>query len=205
MEDTISPLGSDDKPEEQPEELPADPFDPAALRLSQDFVGLSGVKKLITTVRAKKPNKQDFFRVHPSPDYRATVLMIHIKEDQEYFLVVPALAQALDGETVAKTVYTVINRQGVVSLWPVTLPPADGKDSDWWKSERDAAERAMVKWVRVKPNMSLGANEILEGPASMAEPEWPDLPYKELLRIAFDGRLVDRIDHPVVKRLRGLS
>jgi hypothetical protein len=201
MEENLPPPGGDDKPES----LPHDPFDPAALRLSQDFVGLSGVKKLITTVRAKKPNKQDFFRTHPGSDYRATVLMIHLKEDQEYFLVVPALAQALEGETVAKTIYTVINRQGVVSLWPVTLPAGDGKDSEWWKSERDAAARAMTKWIRLKPNMSLGANEILEGPSSMAEPEWSDLPFKELLRIAFDGRLVDRLDHPVVKRLRGLA
>jgi len=119
---------------------------------------MSGVKKLITTVRVKKPNKQDFFRVHPSPDYRATVLMIHLKEDQEYFLVQPSLAQALDGEMVAKTIYTVINRQGVVSLWPVTLPPPDGKDNEWWRSERDAAERAMTKWIRLKSNIGTSKN-----------------------------------------------
>ena len=29
--------------------------------------------------------------------------------------------------------------------------------------------------------------------------------HQELLRIAFKDRLVDRLDHPVVKRLRGLS
>jgi len=201
MSDKMIPPG--DSEAKRDESLPPDPFDLTALRLSQDFVSMFGVKKLITTVRAKKPSRQDFFRVHPSPDYRAPVLMIHLKEDQEYFLVHPSLAGALDGETVPKTIYTVVNRQGVVSLWPVTLPPSDGRDSDWWKSERDAAERAMTKWVRLMPNMSLGANEILEGPASMAEPEWPDMPFKELLRIAFDGRLVDRLDHPVVKRLRG--
>jgi len=39
---------------------------------------------------------------------------------------------------------------------------------------------------------------------SLADPEWPNLPSNELLRIAFKNRLVDRIDHPVVKRFRGL-
>src|SRR5262249_8354027 len=75
MNDKMMPPG--DGEAKRDENLPPDPFDLTALRLSQDFVSMFGVKKLITTVRAKKPNKQDFFRVHPSPDYRAPVLMIH--------------------------------------------------------------------------------------------------------------------------------
>jgi hypothetical protein len=37
-----------------------------------------------------------------------------------------------------------------------------------------------------------------------ADPEWPRLTFQELLRIAFRDRLVDRLDHPVILRLRGL-
>ena len=43
----------------------ADPFDPENLRLDQSFVETSGVKKLLTTVPVRKPNNQDFVRVHP--------------------------------------------------------------------------------------------------------------------------------------------
>src|SRR6478609_4411349 len=42
-----------------------DPFDPENLRLDQSFVETSGVKKLLTTVPVRKPNNQDFVRVHP--------------------------------------------------------------------------------------------------------------------------------------------
>src|SRR5262249_30856807 len=147
----------------------------------------------------------EFFRVHPDPLYRLPVHMIHLKEEQEFYLVHPSLAEALEGETVAKTIYTVINRHSVVSLWPVTLPPSDGKDSDWWKSERDAAEREMTRGFRSVQTMSGGANKFWEAPASMAEPEWPDMPLQTMLRIAFTGRLVDQLDHPIVKRLRGLN
>ena len=42
-----------------------DPFDLANLRLDQSFVETAGVKKLLTTVPVRKPNPQDFVRVHP--------------------------------------------------------------------------------------------------------------------------------------------
>jgi hypothetical protein len=35
------------------------------------------------------------------------------------------------------------------------------------------------------------------------DPEWPQLGFWELIKIAFRDHLVDRIDHPVIKRLRG--
>jgi hypothetical protein len=62
----------------------------------------------------------------------------------------------------------------------------------------------MTKWVRVKANMSLGAYEMTESTAAIPDPEWPDLPFQELLRIGFKKKLIDRLDHAVVKRLRGL-
>jgi hypothetical protein len=53
--------------------------------------------------------------------------------------------------------------------------------------------------------MNLGANEIFEASDQnkMPEPEWPELGFWELIKIAFRDHLVDSIDHPVVKRLRG--
>ena len=36
------------------------PFDPAALRLNQDFAETVGVKKLLTTVPVRKPGKRGF-------------------------------------------------------------------------------------------------------------------------------------------------
>ena len=35
------------------------------------------------------------------------------------------------------------------------------------------------------------------------DPEWPDLPFNQLLRIAFKNRVVDSLDHPTLQRLRG--
>ena len=51
--------------------------------------------------------------------------------------------------------------------------------------------------------MSLGAYEIYVATGITAEPEFPDLPMKEILRIAFKGKYIDSIDHPVLRKLRG--
>ena len=47
-----------------------DPFDLAKLRVPQDFLAETPVKKLLTTVPVRKPGPQDFVRVHPSAAYR---------------------------------------------------------------------------------------------------------------------------------------
>jgi hypothetical protein len=197
---TVNPIDIPTTPKTVP-----DPFDLESLSLSQDFLETAGVKKQLRTVPVRKPNPQDFVRVHPSLDYRRPLLAIDLKDDREYFLVRPEIAGELVNETVAKTIYTAITRQGLVFLWPVTIPPPDGKDMEWWRSQREAAELAMSKGTRVKANTSLGAYEMSTAEGVMAEPVWPDVSFQELLRTAFRDRMITSLDHPVIKRLRGLS
>jgi hypothetical protein len=182
-----------------------DPYDLAKLRLDQNFVEATGVKKLLTTVSVKKPNPQDFVRVHASPEYRSALALIELKDDRESYIVPPAIARELPGEYITAIVYTAINRQGVVFLWPVRLPGPDGRVIEWHRSAQDAAELAMKRWVRVKANTSLGAYEIFEAASTLLDPVWPELTFNELVRIAFRGKLVDSLEHPVIKRLRGLA
>src|SRR5262245_49032803 len=47
-----------------------DPFDPAALRLSEDHAANLGVKKALLTVPVRKPDKSWWVRVHPDEKYR---------------------------------------------------------------------------------------------------------------------------------------
>ena len=186
-------------------ETKADPFDLASLRLDPSFLETAGVKKLLTTVPVGRPSPQDFVRVHPDPAFRDSFATIEWKEDREFFIVVPSVARELPGECVLVTLYTAINRQGVVRLWPMKLPGPDGRIIEWHRSLAEAAERAMERWVRVKANKSLGAYEIFEASATIPDPEWPAESFQQLLRIGFRDRLVDRLDHPLIAKLRGLS
>jgi hypothetical protein len=111
----------------------------------------------------------------------------------------------LPGEFAMATVFTAVNRQGVLFLWPVMLPQPDGRMNEWHRSAAEAAEMAMTKWVRIKANTSLGAYEIFEAQGLIADPKWPEQSFKELLRIGFRDKLVNTLEHPLVKRLHGLA
>jgi hypothetical protein len=185
---------------------PSDIWSPEALRIDQSVLNTGAAKKLLTTVPVRKPNKQDFVRVHPDPAYRLTVGLIELKDNRETFLVLPAVLQELsEAEFFLATLYLTINRQKVLSVWPVKVPATDGRSNDWHTSAAAAAERAMHNWIRLVANMSLGAYEISEAIADYGQPEWPTLPFKEILKIAFKNRLIESSDHAVIQQLRGLA
>lgn len=180
-----------------------DPFDLENLRLGQNFAETAGVKKLLKTVPVHRPSPQEFVRVRPDPAYRDNFPVIELKDDREEFVVVSELLPELIGEFVSKTLYTAINRQGVLFLWPVRLPDPTGRSNEWWRTGRECAELAMHKWMRMKSNMSLGGYEMWEAESTMSEPIWPDVSFQEIIKIAFKDRLIQTLDHPVIKRLRG--
>ena len=193
-----------DKPNLQIIDQPApDPFDPEALRLSQDFAALANVKPVLATVPVRKPGRQDYFRVHSAEDYRLTTALLELKDERETYLIAPDLRHELFGELVPVTIFTAINRQGVVFLWPCRLPDETGRSNHWHDSALEAAERAKTKWTRIAADMSLGAYRIWEASGELPEPEWPEQSLHDLLKIAFKGHYIDTLDHGVVKRLRG--
>jgi hypothetical protein len=184
-----------------------DPFDPSSLRLDQSFAADTvGVKRLLTTVPVRRPNRQEFVRVRSDSAFRLTpAAIIEEKNDREVYLVTPDILPAVEGEYVTVTLFTAISRQGTLFVWPVKLPNGEGRYNEWHRSAAESAERAMEKWVRVTASMSLGAYEISEARGELSEPIWPDYAFKEILKIAFRDRLVDRADHPLVQRLQGIT
>ena len=155
-------------------------------------------------VPVRKPNKQEFVRVHPDPDYQVQMAILELKSENEVYAVTPEVAPAIPGENRMVSLTTTINRQGTVFLWPVPLPTPDGRALAWHVTARDAAGRACSKWVRVVANMSEGAYDIWEAEADIAAPEWPDYAFSKLLEIGFgNGRLIDCEEHPVLQQLLG--
>jgi hypothetical protein len=173
------------------------------LRLSQDFAATVGVKKALLTVPVRKPAKEWFIQTHPG--LRIETCVLELKEDREVYLVAPALWPELASESTfgPRALFAAMNRQNVLFIWPIRLPGPDGKIDDWNRSALEAATMAESRWVRVASNMALGAYDVFEATADWPEPDWPDVPLNELLRVAFKGRVIESLDHPVLRRLRG--
>jgi hypothetical protein len=190
---TVSkPVGSDD------------PFDPANFKVSQDYMATAGVKKATTVVRVTKPDKTWFVRVNPDPTYQMTAYLFELRDESETYLIRPDMLPEMGDMAIPKAIYTAKTRQGLVFLWPVKLPDADGKIDDWNKSAMEGASIARDSWVSIRSNRSAGFYDVLEAAVTLSEPDWSDLPpFRKLLEVAFTGKVIDSADHPVLKRLRG--
>jgi hypothetical protein len=180
-----------------------DAFDLSSLRLSQDFADDIGVKKVVTTIPVRKPDRQSFVRVHPDSSYRIQTALLELREDREVYLVERGLWSELAAEIVPKTLYFAITRQGTPFIWSVRMPTEDGRLDQWNRSAHEAARIAMSRWVRVVSNMPAGAYDVFEAGATFADPTWPDLSFQDVLRIAFKDRFIRTIDDPIVRRLQG--
>jgi hypothetical protein len=178
-------------------------FELADIRITQNFGAMVGVKKVITTIPVNKPHKQDFVRIRPGDDYQISTAVIEMKEDRETFLVAPELWNELPGEIIPKVFLTGMTKQGVLFLWSIRLPNADGRHDNWNRSALEASELAKKKWVKVVSNMSLGGYEVYEATGELPDPEWPDLSFDEIMKIAFKDRYITGMDHPVIRRLNG--
>jgi hypothetical protein len=186
---------------------PVDTYDPALLGLSQDFDGEANVKKFWDMIPVEKPPKERVFRVHPDPKLKLKTVLLDLKDDNEKYLVLPALRSHLanEGTCGVFTLLACVSKQGSPFLWPIRMADADGRWNRWHMSAWEIANKATIRWARMQSNRDAGlyvAEYDKRPPDEQQEPVWPDLTLKEWLSLAFRGFTIDRLDHPVLKRLR---
>jgi hypothetical protein len=176
--------------------------DLSALRRPQNFEANLGVTKRLVHVPVTKPRKTWFVRTRPGAEWRDQVSMIVLKEEGESYVVNPNLAADLPDDVTHFTLATAINRHGTVFLWPLREPNSSRQDS-WADSNLAACARAETHWLRLNANMRAGAYDVFEATAKLLEPEWPDATFEQLFQLAFRDRVIDSIDHPVIRQLKG--
>ena len=175
----------------------------ASLRLSQNFGQSLGVKKVLTTVPVGKPSKDRFFRTHQSPDWVYPTFVLEDKVVGETYLLSEEVASVLGSLVRPVELYVVIDRQGNLFLVPVPLPGSNGVRNRWHETLLFAVMRAKTVWLRISANKALGGYEPFEPIAELPEPTWPSTTLEELLEIAFRGRIITTVDHPVVQEKLG--
>ena len=184
---------------------PPDPFDPSSLRLGADFSEGLGVRKVISTIPCRKPSKSEWFQVRPGDDWRLQTAVLEVENgvDRATYLVQQRLWADLHGEITPALVMTCVNRNGDLFLWRIKLPGPDGRSNTWTESALRIAEAAETTWCRMVADTSNGHYTHYEPTAGLPEPKWPELAFRDVLKIAFRDRFIETIDHPVLRQLRG--
>ena len=94
---------------------------------------------------------------------------------------------------------------GVFRLgWPCPVLRPGETPNPWHVSHIAAYEAAKTGWVRMKSNKAGGFYDRIEPKSPMPDPDWPDMTFADILQTAFnDDHIVDRDDHPALRRLLG--
>ena len=69
------------------------------------------------------------------------------------------------------------------------------------KGDRPCRERV----ARATSSKSLSEYKCVIATGIDDEPNWPKESFIEILQAAFEGKVIDSLDHPAVKQLQGLS
>ncbi len=159
------------------------------------------------TIPVRRPTKVEWFRTHSELYLEAYVF--EDKENSETYLVSD---KALDGSQIYEVLrfvrlYPVISARGIVTLWAIPLPAADGSHNTWHKKAIQAAEQAKTQWTRLAANKALGNYQIYTSDA-LPPPKWPD--YVEpatalefIINTAFDQHYIDNSEHIIIQQLQG--
>lgn len=187
-------------------ELAPEPLDPEDLT-SYAIKGDSWVSvttKYLMEVPVQKPQQAAFVRTWGHDDDWKPYPLIEVKEDRTFYLLSPRITAALreNGETTliqARLVPTV-DYCGNLFLWPLKVSE---RENSWNLSGERVAILAKDKWLRVQSNLGAGHYDTFVAVDQSREPNWPELSYAKILDLAFKGRVIKDMDHPVLKNLRG--
>lgn len=179
-------------------------FDPARFRMGATTSSEPPVQKVLTAVPTSKPAKQQFVRTRVGNEWCAECAIVKLEGDERSYLVDPSVAHLVAHDMKLVQLRLGIDRQGNLFLWPVPLPPTEGAENTWNQSQRQIADLAEKRWIRMTSNRSIGAYEAFEAAGEIPEPIWPELSFAEILEIAFGhGHVIDDRDHPALRTLRG--
>jgi hypothetical protein len=196
--------GEESDNQEQFEEERPDPLNPDLYRVSGPTVQ---VEAGILAVPVRKPNKQEFVRVHPDPAYTRDVELLEFTGgggDKDLYLVAPQVRPMVSDDMRPYLLHTTISRDKVLFLWQVRIT-ADSNDGGrrWSQTALAATAEAKELWIKLLSNRALGGYEIVRAVTDHGDPKWPDLTFSEIFAIAFRDKLIDNVEHPVVKKITG--
>lgn len=158
----------------------------------------------LTFVPVMRPNPQSWIYIPSNQEMRATVAVLELKQRKETYLVRPQVAASLDGECSNRLLVPYQDRDGGLFLWAVRLTDSRGGLDSWTTSALRVVHEYCDKWIKVKAKMNASCYEVILAPIEIPPPEWPPEGLRFLVNRAFKNRVINTINDPTIKRLKGL-
>lgn len=167
-------------------------------------------KRVVTSIPVRKPRPGiEFFRIRPEEEWHFNTYLLDLGgkgEGEGKYLLIPELYPDVIETKKLKlvTFYTGITFGSQdLFLSDIALPASDGEDNEYNRTRRIAYNLAKEKWVKLQTDE--GSYSTVLAMSNLPEPVWPEEPINMIkaLEIAFKDKLIESIDHPVLKKIRG--
>ncbi len=180
-------------------------FDPSRFAMPSTGAEEFGTRKIRSVIPVSKPGKMEWVQLLDHPDFLLPgAAFLDLQDGGRLYLVVPEIAAQLTDDVKLVKLAPGLTRQDKLFLWPCPMILEGKTPNQWHTSHNDAFDAAKSGWIRMKSNLACGFYDIIEPEKIMPEPDWPDMSFADMLQIAFnDDHIVDRDDHPALRRLKG--
>ena len=154
-------------------------------------------------VQCAKPPKGTYFAVRqetakPWQD-RGFYFLLELK-DRDPYIVAPNIAKLKKEEDTIRPVMLVryVTMAGDEGLWALKIDPPDRKANSWnWSAMAALKVADEGKWVRLRSGKGQYHNSVSQKTFAETPPRHSDRTFKELVNLAFDGRVVTSLDHEI--------
>lgn len=194
-----------DEPEKEPAHLPGKLDAPSILSMRLPASAMEGVEtKLVRTkIVVGRPAKDQFFRVKEGEDCWVPFGILEWQRTSSTYLVAPGAVRDWMLEEEINSYFDCIlcltvTRHGEPRIWPLKCT-----ENDWHLSARAIAERAKREWLKLIPNHDSGSYSAGLAKEQEKDPTWPEESFGQLLEKAFSGRILDSLEHEVIRELSG--
>ena len=206
-DDAVATETADTVAETDEEQLDEEEREFRALRCDLPGVKGAAAAGIVAISVGKSPNKNEFFRTHPTFRPIVPIVIHEVGMEQLYFVVSADMVEPLSaiGVKVAKhTLYLTVTTRGAIRIVPVRGAGDDGEMNEYNRTKEIGLIEGIEAWRRLYTDEENRCYKAFPAPVErFSDPQWPDLKPAKIFKLAFrdKGRLIDSTEHPLFQKL----
>lgn len=152
-----------------------------------------------------RPRNEEFFQIHPDLDQFLIGCVVQVAGHDgrlgDLYVLAPDVAEQCPEVGKAKILVPCALRRGGYVLWPVRYVSEGERRDSWTESAYQIIHEHTGNWIRVQSGR--GAYSCVVAQVQGDGATWPDGGLDALYSRALKGRVIQNVNHPVLRQLRG--